>query len=90
MNTTRLVDLLPLPKDKVFRIVGFESGFFYDREFSINKPFEECEDENTTEVFNSLCEIVEKLVSMKVGETMYHNCIRDDREFSKCVIKRIE
>lgn len=24
MNTTKLVDLLPKPKDKVFRIVGFD------------------------------------------------------------------
>jgi hypothetical protein len=90
MKSTRLVEFLDLPANKVFRIVGFESKEFFDREFSLNAPFEPYVDENTTEVFNSLCEIVEKLNTLSVGETMFHNCIRDDGRYSKCVIKRIE
>ena len=90
MNTTKLVDLLPKPKDKVFMIVGFETGCFFDKEFSLNKPFEECEDGNTSEVFNSLCEVVEEVNSLEVGKTMYHDCIRDNEGDSKCVIMRIE
>ncbi|MEI6752334.1 MAG: hypothetical protein WCK78_04125 [Paludibacter sp.] len=90
MKSTRLVDFLPRQKDKVFRIVGFETKQFFDREFSLNTEFEECEDENTTEVFNSLCEIVEKLDTMQVGETLFHDCIRDNEGDSKCVIQRIK
>lgn len=89
MKSTRLVDFLEPPKNKIFRIVGYENGYFFDREFGFNNPFEEeRKDGNTTEVFNSLCEIVNKLNCMEVGETIFHNCIRDDQKFSKCVIYR--
>lgn len=90
MKTTRLVEFLPPPTDKRFRIVGFETGVFFDREFSLNSPFEPYVDDNTSEVFNSLCEVVNDIDRMQVGETMYHDCIRDNEGDSKCIIKRIE
>lgn len=90
MKSTILSDFLQKPKDKVFRIVGFETGCFFDREFSLNTQFEAYNDGNTSEVFNSLCEVVDELNRIRVGETMYHNCIRDDSESSRCIIIRIE
>ena len=88
MKSTKLIDWTKPQLDKTFVISGYESGFYFKRKFSFNVPFEK-ETDNTTEIFNTLIEIVEDLDGLLVGEMIFHNCIRDDDK-SKCIIRRIK
>jgi hypothetical protein len=91
MRSLKLVDYLPKQKDKAFKLVGiFPDGNEWIKEFTLNSDFGTDEDpDNPTEVFLTLCEIVEKLNSMEVGDTIYHQMERDDPNY-KSVIMRIE
>lgn len=92
MKSLKLVDYLPKPIDKAYKLVGvFPDGVEWIKEFTLNSDFEErdSDPDNTTECFNSLCEITEKLNAMEVGDTIYHQMDRDNENY-KCVIIRIE
>jgi hypothetical protein len=88
MKSTKLIDWIKPQFDKTFVITGYENGFFFKRKFSLNVPFEN-ETDNTSEIFNTLTEIVKELDAMLIGEMIFHDCIRDNDK-SKCVIKRIK
>lgn len=88
MKSTKLIDYIKPQFDKTFVISGYENGFYFKRKFSFNTPFED-ETDNTTEIFNTLTEIVEFLDELLIGEMIFHSCIRDNDK-SKCVIKRIK
>jgi hypothetical protein len=93
MKSLKLVDYLPKPEDKVFKLVAiFPNGDAWINEFTLNSDFEDCNEEdpdNTTECFNSLCEITEELNKMQVGKTIYHQIDRDNDDY-KSVIMRIK
>jgi len=93
MKSLKLVDWLPKPTDKAFKLVAiFPDGDEWIKEFTLNSDFEDCDEkdpDNTTECFNSLCEITEELNKMEVGDTIYHQIDRDNANY-KSVIMRIE
>lgn len=90
MKSLKLVDYMPKPKDKAFKLVGiFPDGDEWIKEFTLNSDFEEVDENGPTECFYSLCEIVGTLNAMKVGDSMFHQMDRDNPNY-KCVIMRIE
>lgn len=91
MKSIKLVDYLAKPTDKAFKLVAiFPDGDEWIKEFTLNSNFGTDEDpDNPTEVFLTLCEIVEKLNSIEVGDTIYHQMDRNNPNY-KCVIMRIE
>ena len=91
MKSLKLVEYLPKPTDKAFKLVGiFPAGDEWIHEFTLNSDFNNDEDiDNPTECFISLSEIVENLNSMEVGATMYHQMDRDNPDY-KSIIMRIE
>ena len=91
MKSLKLVDYLKNPTDKAFKLVGiFPAGDEWIKEFTLNSDFDENEDiDNPTECFITLAEVVEKLNSMEVGDTMYHQMDRYNPDY-KSVIMRIE
>lgn len=69
-----------------FSVVGFEAGHELRTEITVNQLFDKKED---TELIYTLQEITDKVLDMKVGETLFIDLNRDNEQ-SKGVILRTE